>query len=95
MLIVFYYYAIFLYFAGYFFIYWYHLVFQSVMTDQISSSTPAKPNLLLHLKLIINLNPETMLHDDMHNIKYGIPYHLYKPVLFEPLGQIKSWLCCV
>ena len=63
------------------------LIFQFVMADPLSSSTPAPPNPLLDLNLNMNLNPETMVHDDMYNVKYRHIDTLYEPVLFEPLKQ--------
>ena len=36
----------------------------------------------------MNLNPETMVQDDMCNVKYGQTDTLYELILFEPLKQI-------
>ena len=82
--------CIYLYFASYFLHLLVQLVFQSVMTDPLSSSTPVPPNLLLDLSLNMNLNPKTTVDDNICNIKYRQPDNLYEPVLFEPLKQIKS-----
>ena len=59
------------------------------MTDPLYSSTPPAPNLLLDLNLNMNLNPKTTVHDDMYNVKYRQTETLYKPLLFEPLKQLR------
>ena len=35
----------------------------------------------------MNLNHETVVHDDMYNVKYRQPVTLYEPLLFEPFKQ--------
>ena len=62
---------------------WVHQVFQVTIADLLSSPTPAPSNLLLDLNM--NLNPETMMHDDVNTVKHRQPDTLYKPMLFEPL----------
>ena len=57
-------------FVGYFIGLLVQQVFQSIMTDQLYNSTPVPSNLLLDLNLKMNFNPETMVHDDMYNVKY-------------------------
>ena len=59
------------------------------MTYQLSSPTPVQSSSLLELNWNMNLNPETIVHDDMCNVKYGQIDTLYEPILFEPLKQIK------
>ena len=59
------------------------------MTNQLSSVTPAPSNLLLNLNLNRNLNPGTMVYDDMYNMEYRQSDTLHMPVLFEPLKQIR------
>ena len=58
------------------------------MTDSSSSPTPASLNSLLDLNLTTNLNPETVMPDDMHNVKYRQLDTFYGPILFKPLEQI-------
>ena len=45
----------------------------------------AQSNLLSDLNLNRNLNPETMLHDDMYNVKNRQTDILYELVLFEQI----------
>ena len=54
------------------------LVFQSMMSDLLFSSTPAPPNLLLDSNLNMNLIPETTVLNDT----------LYEPISFEPVKGI-------
>ena len=61
------------------------LVFDPVMTDSLYSSTPALSYLLLDLNLNMNLNPETMVHNDMYNVKYRQTDTLYEPVLLKQI----------
>ena len=65
------------------------LVFESIMIDPLSSSKPAPPNPFSNLNLNINLNLETMVHNDMYNLKCRQLDTLYEPLLFEPLKQIR------
>ena len=36
----------------------------------------------------MNWNPESTVHDHMHNVKYRQSDTLHEPVLFEPLMQM-------
>ena len=65
------------------------LVFQSAMTTPLYSSTPAPSNPLLDLNLNMNVNPETMVPDNMFNLKYRQTNSLYEALLFEPIKQIR------
>ena len=38
----------------------------------------------------MNINPETMVHDGMYNVKCKQQDNLYKPVMFESLMQIRD-----
>ena len=44
----------------------------------------------MYLNVNMNLNPETTVHDDMYNVKYGQLDTLYEPVLFESLSKLVS-----
>ena len=68
------------------------LYLQSIMTDPLSSPTPAPLHslLVLNLNLNLNLNPKTTVHDDMNSMKYRQPNTLYELVLFIPLQHIVS-----
>ena len=59
------------------------LVYQTAMTDLLSSSTLAPSNSHLDLNLNMNLNPATTVHDDIYNVKYKQPGTFYDPTLFE------------
>ena len=37
----------------------------------------------------MNLNPETAVLEDMHDVKYRKPYTFYTPVVFESLKQVR------
>ena len=43
----------------------------------------------------MNLNSETMVHDDMSNVKYRETDTLYEPVLFDPLSKFESVTLCL
>ena len=47
------------------------LIFQSIMTDPLSSSAPAPLNSLLDVNQNINLNPDTTMYGDICNIKHN------------------------
>ena len=47
-------------------------------------------NSAFRLNLNINLNPVSMVHNDICNVKYRQIDGLHEPVLFEPLRQIRG-----
>ena len=69
------------------------LAFQSVITDPLHSSTLAPSNLLFDLNLNINLNPETSVHDDMHNVKYRQINYMNQHCL-NPLNKLELVALC-
>ena len=45
--------------------------------------------MLFDLNMNVNLIPETMVYDDMYNVKYRQPDTLYEPIILEPFKQIR------